>query len=192
MSELIVVTYPDRDEAERVIRTAERLQSEYLMQLDDYAYVTRDPDGTISLHERLNRPAFGAARGALWGAVVGRIFGSPWIGAGVGAATGAIAGQLESQFENSGIDERFVRALSANLPPGSSAVFALVQRSTPDKVMPEVGKFGGTVIHTSLSNAEEDLLQARIDEAHRKATRLRETSSDASLGVRSARRPGAE
>jgi uncharacterized membrane protein len=174
MSELIVVTYPDPGEAERVIRTAERLQSEHLVLLDDYVYCTRDVDGTVSMRERLNRPIFGAAHGALWGAIFGRLFGSPWVGVGLGIATGAIA----AGFDDAGIDERFVRTLSANLPRGSSAVFALVQRSTPDKVLPELGKFGGTIIHTSLSNQEEELLQAQLDEAHRKATSLRRMSSD--------------
>jgi uncharacterized membrane protein len=187
MSELVVITYPDPAEAERVIHIAERLQSEHLMQLDDYVWVTRDRDGIVSVHERLSRPVLSAARGALWGAVLGRLFGSAWIGAGLGAATSVIAGR----FENAGIDDRFVQALSENLPPGSSAVFALVQRTTPDKVMPEVGKFGGTVIHTSLSNDEEQLLQARIDETHRHATTLRETMPDALSVAPSARHPRA-
>ena len=64
MGELIVITYPDPAEAERVIQTIERLQSEHLVQLDDYTYVTRDLDGTVNLHVRLNRPALGVARGA--------------------------------------------------------------------------------------------------------------------------------
>lgn len=175
MSEFIVITYPDQAEAERVIQTAERLQSAHLMQLDDYLYVTRDLDGVVSVHERLTRPVLGAARGAMWGAVLGRLFGFPWIGAGIGAATGVIAGR----FENTGIDDRFVRTLSENLAPGSSAVFALVQRSTPDKVLPEMGKFGGTIIHTSLSDEAEQLLQTELDEMHRKSTRLRDMTADA-------------
>jgi uncharacterized membrane protein len=54
-------------------------------------------------------------------------------------------------WTDEGIDEGFVRELTTKLAPGSSAVFALVRRSTSDKVLGELGRFGGTVLHTSLS-----------------------------------------
>jgi len=169
MSELIVIAYPHSDDAERVIDTARRLEAEHLLDLEDDVYVVRDADGSLSVHGRINRPLTGGARGALWGALLGRAFGSTWIGAGVGGVAGALAGHAST----AGIDTRFVRALSASVPPGSSALFALVRRTTPDKVRPAIGKFGGTFLHTSLSNEEEALLQAAFDEEHRRASALR-------------------
>ena len=61
------------------------------------------------------------------------------------------------------------RDLAACLSPGSSAVFGLVCRSTRDKVLPEIGKFGGTVLHTSLSHELEAEFQAALDDLHRNA-----------------------
>ena len=63
--------------------------------------------------------------------------------------------------------------------PNASALFALVRRhsvarvlSAPDKVIPEVGRFGGTVLHTTLSAEDDKRLQAAIDEAHHRAEAL--------------------
>src|SRR5258708_3756871 len=150
-SELIVINYPNPTDAEQVVQVLRRLEDEHLLELEDLVYVAREPDGALSVYERLNRPLAGAALGAFWGTLLGRWFGSPWLGAGIGAA----GGMLVSRFHDDGIDDSFVRDLGATLAPGSSAVFALVCRSTPDKVLPEVGKFGGTVLHTSLSNKVE-------------------------------------
>jgi uncharacterized membrane protein len=163
-SELIVITYPTPEHAEQVVQTLRRLESEHLPELEDLEYCVRDPDGTIALYESINRPLAGAALGAFWGTFLGKCFGMPLLGAGIGAAGGALVGRLRGSDE--GIDEGFVRQLCATLSPGSSAVFALVAKSTPDKVQPELGKFGGTVLHTSLSNQDEERLQAALDEAH--------------------------
>jgi len=61
-----------------------------------------------------------------------------------------------------GIDDTFVRRVSDNLKPGTSAIFAVVRRSTPDKVIPEISKYGGKVLHTSLPKEAEDRLNAAL------------------------------
>ncbi len=108
--------------------------------------------------------------GAFWGLLVGLLFTLPfpflapaaWLGfsavtAGVGAAAGAIGGH----FSDYGIDDQFIKDLSASMQPGSSALFVLVRKSTPDKVIPEISKYGGTILRTSLpKETEEQLRQA--------------------------------
>ena len=73
-----------------------------------------------------------------------------------------------------------VAPLLEPVAPNSSAMFGLIPRfsadrvlSAPDKVVPELGRFGGTVLHTSLSTEAEESLQAAIDEAHLKEETLR-------------------
>jgi uncharacterized membrane protein len=39
----------------------------------------------------------------------------------------------------------------------------LVRQATADKVVPEVAKYGGEVIQTSLSNEQETALQEALD-----------------------------
>jgi uncharacterized membrane protein len=162
-SELVVVTYPSPDDAEQVVHVLQRLQSEHLLELQDVVYCTRDEDGEIAVYQSVSRPLERAALGAFWGTFLGKCFNRPLLGAALGAAGGAL---VSSRTDRAGIDPDFVRKLSATVAPGSSAVFALVVRHTPGRIMPELGQFGGTVLHTSLPEEDEQRLQAAIDQAH--------------------------
>jgi uncharacterized membrane protein len=78
----------------------------------------------------------------------------------IGAASGAAAGALSDH----GIDDKFMKELGDKLPEGGAAVFVLVREATADKVLPELSKFGGHVIQSSLSNEQEVALQEALDQ----------------------------
>jgi uncharacterized membrane protein len=160
MSNLIAIAYEDEHRAAEVLAVLKRLQGEYLLDLEDAVYVTRSRDGKLKLHQTTNLTAAGAATGALWGMLFGLIFFVPIFGLAIGAGAGAIGGKLSDY----GIDDKFVNHLAANLPPGSSAIFVLVRKATVDRVIPEVSKFGGTVIHTSLPEDIEQRLRQGLRE----------------------------
>jgi uncharacterized membrane protein len=63
-----------------------------------------------------------------------------------------------------GVDDNFMKDLGEKLKPGGAAVFVLVRKSTPDKVLPRVSQYGGEVIHSSLSNEAEETLQEALRE----------------------------
>jgi uncharacterized membrane protein len=63
-----------------------------------------------------------------------------------------------------GVDDKFMKDLGEKLQPGNAAVFVLVRRSTPDKVLPRVAHYGGEVIHSSLSEHAEETLQEALRE----------------------------
>ena len=155
MSNLIAIAYPDRSSAEDVAGTLSRLQTEHAIELEDMVIVTREQDGKVKLHQSTKLAAAGAAGGALWGGLIGLIFLVPLLGMAVGAATGAATGALTDV----GVDDKFMKELGANLQPGGAALIVLVHRSTPDKVLPEIAKFGGTVIQSSLDNETEQRLR---------------------------------
>ncbi len=117
--------------------------------------MTRDDNGKVKLHQSNKLAAAGAAGGALWGGLIGLIFFVPLLGMAVGAATGAATGALTDV----GVDDSFMKDLGSKLQPGGAAVIVLVHRSTPDKVLPEIAKFGGDVIQTSLDNETEARLR---------------------------------
>lgn len=83
----------------------------------------------------------------------------PLLGMAVGAATGAATGSMSDY----GIDDDFMKQLGEKLPEGGAAVFVLVREATQDKVVPEIAKFGGHVIQSSLSNEQETALQEALD-----------------------------
>ena len=157
MSDLIAVAYPDQETAETVRRTLFQLQTERVIALADAVVVTRDEKGKIELHQTVRPGAAGAARGALWGGVIGLLFLAPLFGMAVGAATGGAAGAVN----DIGINDHFMKELGEKLVPGGAALMVLVHSSTPDKVLPQIQRFGGEVMQTSLDQESE----ARLSEA---------------------------
>lgn len=158
-STLVVITYPDEYRAAEVLATLQRMREQYLIDLEDAVYVTKGMDGKLKLHQTTNIAGAGAAWGGLWGMLIGLLFFVPIAGMALGAASGAILGKLADY----GIDDKFAKQLSATMTPGSSAIFVLVRRSTPDRVVPEIAKFGGTVMRTSLPRETEAKLQEALD-----------------------------
>lgn len=159
MSDLIVIAYDDEFKAEEVRLTLAKLQVEHLIELEDAAVVVKDEHGKIKLKQAVNLTSAGAASGGFWGVLIGILFFNPLLGAAVGAASGALAGA----FTDIGVDDNFIRELGETLQPKSSALFVLVRKVTPDKVLDEVSKFGGKVLRTSLTKDEESQLQAVLD-----------------------------
>lgn len=159
MSELISVAYADAYRAAEVLNAMRRLQNEYLIDLEDAAYVTKDREGRIRLHQSVNIPVIGAVSGTFWGALIGMIFLNPLLGAAIGAGSGALTGAIADY----GINDEFMKGLAAELRPDSSALFILARRYTPDKVIRELSQFGGTILRTSLTAQAEAALQDALD-----------------------------
>ncbi|MEA2177988.1 MAG: hypothetical protein QOG77_1285 [Solirubrobacteraceae bacterium] len=158
MSNLIAVAYPDRGTAEEVLETLGRLQTERSIEIEDAVIVARDEEGKVKLHQSVKPAAAGAAGGALWGGLLGLLFLAPLLGMAVGAAAGGAAGALA----DTGVDDRFLKELGNKLEPGGAALIVLVHRSTPDKVLPEISRYGGEVLQSSLSDEAEQQLQAAL------------------------------
>jgi uncharacterized membrane protein len=100
--------------------------------------------------------------GTLWGALIGLIFMQPALGAITGAALGATRGALTGKLADWGIPNDLIKQLAENLKNGTSALFVLVRLATPDKVLAEVKKYGGTIAHTTLSAEAERRLQSML------------------------------
>jgi uncharacterized membrane protein len=159
MSDLFAIAYDDMFKAEEVRLTLAKLQKEHLIELEDAAVVVKDKEGKVQLKQAINLTAAGAASGGFWGLLIGTLFLVPLFGAAVGAASGAIGGALS----DIGVDDDFMRDLGETLQPETSALFILVRKVTPDKVLDEVSKYGGTILRTSLNKDDEKQLQSVLD-----------------------------
>ena len=146
MSDLIVIVYPTEAKAEEVRHKLLELQKEYLITLGDAVIATKTDSGKIKLNQLINTTSTGAISGGFWGMLIGLIFLNPLLGAAVGAASGAIGGALTDV----GINDAFMKDLSASLQPGNGALFVLIKEMTADKVLKEIQGFGGVVLKTSL------------------------------------------
>lgn len=89
----------------------------------------------------------------------GMIFLNPLLGAAVGAGAGAISGKLADL----GISDSFMKDLGDTLTPGTSALFVLVRKATPDKVLEGLKEFKGRVIQTFLTKDKEDELREVLE-----------------------------
>jgi uncharacterized membrane protein len=165
MSTLVVIGYEDQLQAEEVRLKLLRMQKDYLIDLEDAVVATKGKDSKVKLHQIYHLAGTGAVTGGFWGALIGLIFLMPFVGMAVGAASGAAAGALSDV----GLDDKFMKELAGNMQPGSSTLFVLVRRATPDKVLEELQGSGGKVLKTSLSHDDEAKLQAALDAARQGA-----------------------
>lgn len=161
MSSLIVVSFPEEQLAFELRAALVKMQKEYLIEMEDVVIVTKDEAGKVKLHQAMNLTAMGAASGGFWGMLIGMLFLNPLLGAAVGAGAGALSGRLTDL----GINDDFMKDLAAHFQPGCAAIFILVKKATPDKVLAGLEQFKGKgrIIQTSLTKDEEEGLRAFIE-----------------------------
>jgi uncharacterized membrane protein len=159
MSDLVVIEFDNEQAAFDMRAELAKMQKEYLIEMEDVVVVTKDDKGKAKLHQAVNLTAAGAVGGSFWGMLIGMIFLNPLIGAAVGAGAGALAGKLK----DIGIDDNFMKELSADFTEGTSALFILVRKVTTDKVLDRLQGFKGKVLKTSLTVDAEDELRKVLE-----------------------------
>lgn len=118
----------------------------------------------------------GAAGGGFWGILIGLLFLNPLAGLLVGAGTGAVIGALT----DIGINDNFMKELGETLEPDTSAIFVLVHKATPDKVIDELKGYGGKILRTSLSKDDEAALRQTL-EGHPEAIKAVNNAKEAEV-----------
>ena len=155
MADLVVIGYPDLATASAAADEARRLSQDLIIQPDAIAVIERDADGSYHVHTTHHATAGGAVWGSFWGFLFGLLFFIPVFGMAVGAGMGALMGK----FGKASIDKQFQDQVRGLLQPGTSALFLMLEKVTPDKAIEAMSKYGGTVLKTSLSKDDEKELQ---------------------------------
>jgi uncharacterized membrane protein len=158
MADLIAIGYEDETTALEAMRTAEDLAADLIIQPDQIAAIVRHKDGNFQVVTNHHEVGGGAAWGGFWGLLFGLLFFVPVLGFAVGAGAGALMGKLAK----AGIDKEFERQVRDLLKPGTSALFLVVEKVTPDKATAALSQHGGTVLKSSLSRETEQLLQEEL------------------------------
>jgi uncharacterized membrane protein len=158
MADLIAIGYPDETTADAAADEARRLARDLIIEPDAIAVIVRDKDGSYHVHTNHHAVGAGATWGMFWGFLFGLLFFIPVFGMAVGAGLGALMGKVTK----TGIDREFQDQVRGMLQPGTSALFLMLEKVTPDKATEAMSKYGGTVLKTSLSKEGEKNLQEAL------------------------------
>ena len=158
MAELIAIGYDDETTAADAAAEVQRLSKDLIIQPDAVAVIVRAGDGKYKVTTNHHPVGAGTTWGMLWGMLFGLLFFVPVLGMAVGAGMGALFGKIEK----TGIDKDFQRRVREMLQPGTSALFLVVEKVTPDKAVDALSQFGGSVLKTSLSKDAEHELQETL------------------------------
>jgi len=166
MSDLVVLDFDGVGTADEVLTKLRGMQKEYLIDLEDACIVVHTEAGKVQVKQAVNLTTLGAASGASTGMLIGALAGllilNPLAGMAVGGIAGAGFGALSGSMSDYGINDDFIKSLGKTIPKGSSALFLLIRRSTPDKVLPEIEPYRPRVIKTSLSREQEEKLKVAL------------------------------
>jgi uncharacterized membrane protein len=155
------VLFKDQSTAFEMRAALAKMQKQYIIEMEDAVVVTKDEKGKVKLHQAMNLTVAGAASGGFWGMLLGLIFLNPLLGWAAGAGMGALSGKLS----DIGIDDKMMKELAESFTEGDSALFVLVRKATPDKVLEGLKEFAGKgkVLKTSLKQDSEEALRAVLE-----------------------------
>ena len=161
MSDLVVITYDTEQTGRDAFAELANLQKMQLLELEDAALAVKDDKGKVKVKQTLENQVSGSSAvwGGFWGLLIGLIFLAPifW------GLMGALLGYIFGKGTDLGIDNKFIKQVGESLEPGGAALFMLVIKATPDKVLEQMQKFGGEVYQTSLSNEDEEKLKKALE-----------------------------
>jgi uncharacterized membrane protein len=166
MSDLVVLDFDGTGTADEVLTRLRSLQKEHLIDLEDACVVVHSEAGKVQLKQSVNLTQLGFSSGATTGMLIGALAGllvlNPLAGLVAGGLAGAGFGALSGKMADYGINDQFIKDLGKTIPKGSSALFLLIKRSTPDKVLPEIEPYRPRVLKTSMSNEQEKKLREAL------------------------------
>jgi uncharacterized membrane protein len=160
MATLVAIGYPDEITAERARQTVQGLEADLIIEADQVAAISRDAKGKyhVTTTHGGSSASGGAVWGGFWGLLFGLLFFIPFAGWAIGAGFGALFGHLGKNA----IDDAFQKQVRDYVQPGTSALFMIIEKATPDKAIAALDQYGGTVIKTSLSDEDTAKLQEAL------------------------------
>jgi uncharacterized membrane protein len=166
VADLIAIGYPDMTTASLAMEEVEKLSEDLVIQPDAVAVIIRDETGKFKTISNAHAVGAGATYGMFWGLLFGLLFFVPFLGMAVGAGLGALMGKVEK----TGVDKAFQDRVREMLKPGTSALFMIVEKVTPDRAVAALSQYGGTVLKSSLSEDAQAKLQDALHGAERAST----------------------
>ena len=159
MKDLVVVTFANESDGAAALARVRELAAAGQLDVADSAVITKDANGkTHASNEVSSDTKTGTIIGGMLGLLLGLFF-LPVFGILAGGAIGALLGRSLGQS----VDPKFVEDVTAELTPGTSALFVLAGGSAGALVQalrPFQGKVFQTTLDTDLEQALDEALKA--------------------------------
>jgi uncharacterized membrane protein len=158
MSHLAVITFANLGDARAARQALGGLERQGRLKVIDAAVITKERDDKLQVDNELESSTkTGALVGGLLGALLFFMF-PP-----AGLVLGAVGGALVGKTLEPGIDQGFVRDVTATLQPGRSALFVLFQADDLGATLIALRPFKGTLLHTTLPTETEAALRHALE-----------------------------
>ncbi len=154
--ELLVAAFDGEQAAEAALRQLKEMQKDGVVSVVNAAVLVKTASGHAHIKETEDvRASAGAVFGAIVGGLVGLIGGPAGVivGAAAGAAAGGVAAhKIDMGFTNSNLEQ-----MQALLPPGSSAIIAMVSLDWVERVSQALETLNARLVRQSI---DENALHA--------------------------------
>ena len=165
-SQIIVLGFENRYGAEAMLDNVHSWQEEGLIEVEDAVIAFAGPDANVEIQQthRSEKGKF-ALRGGGVGLLAGALLGGPILGLVAGITAGALKGK--GKDEKFGLDEEFVRQVSAWVRADRSALFLLVKQANAEQLRIKMRPLKATILSTTLAPEQErNLRQALAEEEY--------------------------
>jgi uncharacterized membrane protein len=158
--QFVVAAFQDEKAAQKALEALKQGQRDGVIRVEQAAVIQKTPDGVLHIKETSDMgPAKGAFVGALLGAGVGLLLGPVgWMAAG-GAGLGALAAELR----DSGFNDARLNQFGESLTPGSSAIIALVEQTSVERVKDFIAGKAVAVVNLTIAEDISNRLRASDD-----------------------------
>ena len=181
MSELVAFVFRDQFRAPEVLNELRRRDWWWVKDLDEAVVITLNEAGKARVHLSVDLSTYrGAGWARLWGSLLSSTLFMPVTDLMVDASNNltlqrydrAVVG-VSSRLTREGTwwqqalkqSEDFKRDVAAVIAPSGSAIFMLLKTTDAPVILKQLGNYGDTIIHTSLSSEHDETMLALLKES---------------------------
>jgi uncharacterized membrane protein len=158
MSQLLVITFGERETAGQAAERLKGLQKGHGVEINDMAVVEKDEAGKVRVHHGIDTTTAG---GAIVGGVLGLLLAVVFFPV-AGLAIGALAGGFIGRSLHQNVDKKLVEDVTADLTENTSALF-VIGSGNASAVVGALNPYKGRVYQTTLDPEAEAQIQAALD-----------------------------
>jgi uncharacterized membrane protein len=162
--DLIVITFDNVDDAEKVVDSLKSGQKQGLINLEDTAYVVKDENNHVTVKNAVDKTVKQAALGGgFLGLFLSFLFFGP-IGPLGMALIGAVGGGAVGKLAKAGVSKSFIDDVGEELGPNTSAVFFVIRSADTAALLATLRQYDGKVLQTTLDSEVEESLKRAVND----------------------------